>query len=91
MDTEFKFWAKGPGFNDIKQVVVSNVVDLWRKASLTVIEAKSAQNKLKNRIEKFLTSRKRAKKFKYSINKDWYDELCDLSKCRCEILETTTR
>ena len=64
MDTESKFSARGREFNDIKQVVISNVVSLWRKASLAVIETKSAQNKLKNVIEKFLTARKRAKKFK---------------------------
>ena len=75
MDTESKFSAKGPGFNDIKQVVISDVVDLWRKASLAVIEAKSAQNKLENVIEKFLTARKQAKKFKCSINEDWFDKL----------------
>ena len=28
MGTESEFSAKGPGFNDIKQVVVSDVVDL---------------------------------------------------------------
>ena len=90
MDTESKFSAKGSGFNDIKQVVISDVVDLWRKASLAVIEAKSAQNKLKNVIEKFLTARKRAKKFKCFINEyeDRFDKLFDLSRCRCEILET---
>ena len=47
MDAESEFSAKGPEFNDIKKVVISDVVDLWRKASLAVIEAKSAQNKLK--------------------------------------------
>ena len=75
MDTESKFSAKGPGFNGIKQVVISDVVDLWRKASLAVIEAKSAQIKLENVIEKFLTARKRVKKFKCSINDDWFDRL----------------
>ena len=88
MDTESKFSAKGPGFNDIKQIVTSDVVDLWRTASLAVIEAKSAQNNIKNVIEKFLTARKRAKKFKCFINEDWFDKLFDLSRCRCEILET---
>ena len=62
MEAESEFSAKGPGFNGIKQVVISNFVDLWRKASLAVIEAKSTQNKLKNVIEKFPTTRKRAKK-----------------------------
>ena len=47
MDTESKFSAKGPGFKGIKQVVIGDVVDLWRTASLAVIEAKNAQNKLK--------------------------------------------
>ena len=28
MVTEFKFSTKGPGFNDIKQVVIGDVVDL---------------------------------------------------------------
>ena len=28
IDTESKFSAKGPGFNDTKQVVISDVVDL---------------------------------------------------------------
>ena len=28
MDTECKFSAEGPGFNDIKRVVISDVVDL---------------------------------------------------------------
>ena len=70
IDTESKFSAKGPGFNDIKQVVISDVVDLWRKVSLAVTEAKSAQNKLTNVIEKFLAARKRAKKFKCFINED---------------------
>ena len=88
MDTESKFSAKGPGFNFIKQVVISDVVDSWRKASLAVIEAKSAQNKLENVNENFLTARKQAKKFKCSINEDWFDKLFDLSRCRCEILET---
>ena len=55
-----------------------------------MIEAKSAQNKLKNVFEKFLTARKRAKKFKCSINKDWFDKLFDLSRCRYEILETVS-
>ena len=86
MDTESKFSAKGPAFNDIKQVVISDVVDLWRKSSFAVIEAKSAQNKPKNVIEKFLTLRKRAKKYKCSINEDWFDKLFDLSRCRCEII-----
>ena len=87
-DTESKFSAKEPGFNDIKQVVISDVVDLWRKASLAMIDTQSAQNKLKNVIEKFITARKRAKKFKCSINEDWFDKLFDLSRCWCEILET---
>ena len=64
------------------------MVDLWRKASLAVIEAKNAQNELKNVIEKFLIARKRAKKFKCSINEDWFDKLFDLSRCRCAIFET---
>ena len=38
MDTESKFSAKGPGFNDIKQVVINDVLDLWKKASLSVID-----------------------------------------------------
>ena len=88
MDTESKFSAKEPGFNDIKQVVISDAVDLWRKASSVVIEAKSAQNKQKNVFEKFLTARKRAKKFKCSINEDWFDKLFDLSRYRCKILKT---
>ena len=53
-----------------------------------MIEAKSAQNKRKNVIEKFLTARRRAKKFKCSINKDWFDKLFDLPRCRFQILET---
>ena len=44
MDTESKFSAKGPGFINIKQVVISDVVNLRRKISLAVIEAKRAQN-----------------------------------------------
>ena len=43
---------------------------------------------LKNVIEEFLIARKRAKKFKCSINEDWFNKLFDLSRCRCEILET---
>ena len=88
VDTESKFSAKEPGFNDINQVEISDIVDLWRKASLSIIGAKSVQNKLKNVIEKFLTPRKRSKKFMCSINKDWFDKLFDLFRCRCEILET---
>ena len=88
MDTESKFSAKEPEFNGIKQVVISDVVDLWRKASLAVIKAKSTQNKLNNVTEKFVTARKRAKKFKCSINEDWFSNLFDLSRFRCEILET---
>ena len=68
--------------------MISDVVDLWRKSSLAVIEAKSAQNKLKNVIKKLLTARKRAKKFKCSIIEDWFDKLFDLFKCWCDILET---
>ena len=64
------------------------MVDLWRKASVAVIEAKNARNKLKNVIEKFLTARKRAKKFKCSIVENFFDKLFDLSRCRCENLET---
>ena len=52
------------------------------------MDAKSAQNKLKNVIEKFLNPRKRAKKFQFSINEYWFDKLFDLFKCRCEILGT---
>ena len=40
MNTESKFSAKEPGFNDIKQVVISDVVDLWRKGSLAVIRGR---------------------------------------------------
>ena len=53
-----------------KQVVICDVVGLWRKASLAVVEAKSAQNKLKSVIEKFLIARKRAKKLQCSVNED---------------------
>ena len=65
---------------------MSDVVELWRKASLTVIEAKSIQKKLKNIHNKFTCARKRAKKSKRTfINEDWFFKLFDLSKCRCDI------
>ena len=40
MNTESKFSAKEPGFNDIKQAVISDVVDLWRKGSLAMIRGR---------------------------------------------------
>ena len=64
IDTEPKFLRIPPGFNDIKELVMSDVVESWRKASLIVIEAKSIQKKLKNIHDKFKCARKRAKKSK---------------------------
>ena len=58
INTEPKFSRIPPGFNNIQELVMSDIVKLWRKASLTVIEAKSIQKKLKNIHNKFTCARK---------------------------------
>ena len=84
IDTEPKFSRIPPGFNDIKELVMSDVVELWRKASLTVIEAKSIQKKLKNIHDKFACARKRTKKSKRTvINEDWFFKLYRAKKRNC--------
>ena len=41
IDTEPKFRKVAPGFSDIKEIVMRDVVELWRRASLPVIKTKS--------------------------------------------------
>ena len=73
-------------FNDLKDVVISDVVELWRKGSLPTIETKSIHKKLKMLHQRFEVATKSAKKRKHSIiSEDWLEKLFDLSKCWCDI------
>ena len=82
IDTKAKFSKTPPGFSDIKKIVISDIMNSWKRASLIVIET----NKL---VEKFSIAKKQVKKFKCSsINDAWLDELFDLSKCRYDIPST---
>ena len=47
MVTDSKFAKKKTTFNDLKDVVISDVVELRRKGSLPTIESKSIHKKLK--------------------------------------------
>ena len=58
IDTDPKFLKKISGFNDIKNIVITDTVELWRKATLLTIESKSAHTKLKQVIDKFAAARK---------------------------------
>ena len=55
------------------------------------MDAKSAQNKLKNVIEKFLNPRKRAKKFQFSINEYWFDNFSTCLNAGARFLEPLVR
>ena len=65
MTTDPKYLRKVPGFSDLKDLVISDVVKLWKKASLPTIELRSIHTKI---IEKFTLARKRAKKIKSFLN-----------------------
>ena len=91
MVTDSKFAKKKTTFNDLKDVVISDVVELWRKGSLPTIESKSIHKKLKMLHQRFEVARKSAKKRKHSIiSEDWLKKLFDLSKCRCDIPDCFT-
>ena len=80
IDIEPIFGKVAPGFSEIKEIAMSDVVELWRRASLPVIKTRSVQLKLKKLIEKFLSARKRTKKRNSScIREGWLDVLFDLS------------
>ena len=53
MVTDYKFSKTVPAFNHVKDVVISDVVDLWRKSSFPVIETKSMHKKLKELHQRF--------------------------------------
>ena len=67
MVTDTKFSKKIPTFNDVKDVVIRDVVDLRRKGSLPVIVAKSIHKKLKMLHQRYEVARKLAKKRQHSI------------------------
>ena len=67
MVTDIKFSKKIPTFNDVKDVVISDVVELWRKNSLPVIGAKSIHKKFKMLHQSFEVARKLAKKRQHSM------------------------
>ena len=88
MVTDTKFSKKIPNFNDVKDVVIRDVVNLWRKSSLPVIGAKSIHKKLMMLHQRFEVETKLAKKRQHAIiSEDWLEKLFDLSKCRCDILD----
>ena len=63
MVTDTKF-SKKKNFNDLKDVVISDVVELWSKGSLSAIKTKSIHKKLKMLHQRFEVARKLAKKTK---------------------------
>ena len=89
IDTDPNFEKVTPGYKDVKDVVVTDVRKLWKKASLPVIEPKSTQNKLKQLIDQFHAAKKRAKTAKRAVAtvEDWLEKLFDISKCRCDIVD----
>ena len=83
------FFLEILGFNDRKNIVTTDAVELRRKPSLSITELKSVYTELKQVIDKFAAARKCAKKSnRSSVSEVGFDQLFDLSKCRCEILDT---
>ena len=66
MDTDPKFLRKIPGFSDVQGLIQAEVVGLWEKASLPIVNSKSVQSKLKRVVERFGAARKRSKRINSS-------------------------
>ena len=49
-NTDPKFLKKIPGFNDIKNIVITDGVEIWRKASLPIIKSKTVHTKLNHSL-----------------------------------------
>ena len=63
---------------------------MWKSTSLPTIQSRSVHTELKQTVERFAGSRKRAAKLHLSdIRKEWLDELFDFSKCLCSITTTS--
>ena len=89
MDTDPKFLRKIPGFSDVQGLVQAEVIGLWEKASLPIVNSKSVQNKLKRVVERFDAARKRSKRLNsLTVDGYWLDTLFDVSRYRCDISET---
>ena len=67
MVTHTKISKKISTFNDVKGVVICDVVDLWRKGSLPMIGAKSIHKKLTMLHQRFKVAGKLAKKRQHLI------------------------
>ena len=75
-----------PGFNDLRNEIVNDVIYIWQAVSLPIISYSRIQTKLKDFVAKF----ERAKISKSCANgvvEDWSDRTFDICKCKCEIPE----
>ena len=83
--TDAKFISKIPTFQDVKYDVAADVKTLWTKASSPILSKSRIQAKLRNIVQKFNATKKRASKSgKKNLREDWFSELFDISPCKCK-------
>ena len=87
MDTGPKFLSKISGLSDVHGLVQAEVVGLWKKAGLPIVNSKSVQNKLSELLIDLMLQGKRSKRLN-SATVDWLEILFDTSKRRSGISET---
>ena len=87
MDTDPKFLKKISGLSDVQGLVQAEVVGLWKKAGLPIVNSKSVQNKLSELLIDLMLQGKRSKRLN-SATVDWLEILFDTSKRRSDISET---
>ena len=54
-----EFLNKMPGFNDLRNEIVNDVISIWQAASLPIISYSRIQTKLKGLVAKFERAKKR--------------------------------
>ena len=81
-----EFLNKMPGFNDLRNEIVNDVIYIWRAASLPIISYSRIQTKLKDLVAKFERA-KISKSYVNGVSEDWLDKIFDICKCKCEIPE----
>ena len=75
-----------PGFNDLQNGIVNDVIYIWQAASLPIISYNRSQTKLKGLVAKFEGTKSSEKGAKGVPEIDWTRPLI-LRKFKCEIPE----
>ena len=86
-DWNVKFMKKSPGFRDVKDNLMRDVVALWDKGCVPIISSQRIEAKLKDLIRRYEAARKNEIHRGKKIDEEWKNKLFDICRCKCIIAE----